>query len=223
MLESRSTTTSPRNIVRRLPGMVTLRCLAVLLLFANHRVEAQNYTLMKPSLDPGLGHNGAKLLPLLPMTDFKIQTWESGYIPVSCKNKTEKANLSASDPVVFSVFINDCENPWIFCRHRESPSSQRDMAEVFSRMPVRMRNYVRHALSVPSKNSWAYEVENFAQELNIALLDRNLPGGMNSTNQTQWLQVEHQVRAIQARLGNILLPGGKCDIDARSKYPGISE
>ncbi|KAM7222677.1 hypothetical protein V8F06_001864 [Rhypophila decipiens] len=151
-----------------------------------------------------------------------------------------------------------------------------------------MRNYIRHALSVPSKNSWAYEVEgdigfhrfeqdeqaltlwvhetghsidsqmgpdkrtwftgtqpwltaynsdsavsgvyarvsqreNFAQELNIALLDRNFPGGMNSTNQTQWLQVGHQVRAIQARLGNILLPGGKCDIDARGKYPGISD
>ncbi|KAM7201625.1 hypothetical protein V8F33_003174 [Rhypophila sp. PSN 637] len=125
-----------------------------------------------------------------------------------------------------------------YSANTESPSSQRDMAEVFSRVPSKNRegDIVFHrfgqdeqALTLwvhetghsidsqigPDKRTWftkthawltAYnndsavsgvyarvnQRENFAQELNIALLDRNLPGGMNSTNQTQWLQVEHQ-------------------------------
>lgn len=44
--------------------------------------------------------------------------------------------------------VNCLLQPWIFCRHRESTFSQLDMAQNFGRLPVKMRNYVRHALSL---------------------------------------------------------------------------
>lgn len=67
------------------------------------------------------------------------------------------------------------------------------------------------------------QIENFAQEVNIALLDKNLRGGLSSNNLTQWRGVENQMRSVQTLLGNQLLPGGECDSHGRMEVPGISE
>ncbi|KAM7203809.1 hypothetical protein V8F20_003815 [Naviculisporaceae sp. PSN 640] len=254
------------------------------LLSLNSAGQANAVELNKPVVDPSMGNLGAKLLPLLSITNFTIETWETGFIPKKCKVEAENHHMSGSDMVVFSVLYEDCDKPWIFCRHRQSQNSERDMAEVFGRMPVKIRNYLRHAL--PGEQSaagssggdttffgpqqddqaitlWVHETghsvdahhggdgtssfsvtpvwidaynkdsavfdgyarsKNFAQELVIALLDRNLPGGLDAHNDTpQWHQVLNQVRSIQTLLGDELLPGGRCDSDKRMKYPGISD
>lgn len=52
--------------------------------------------------------------------------------------------LSPYDMQVFNVTYTDCDEPWVFCRHREPPNSQLDLVRQFGRLPVKMRNYVRH-------------------------------------------------------------------------------
>lgn len=69
--------------------------------------------------------------------------WSPGWIPATCKDFADGHNLSSSNFTVFNVNYDDCSEPWIFCRHMNATASELDMIEMFGRMPVRMRSYVR--------------------------------------------------------------------------------
>jgi hypothetical protein len=51
--------------------------------------------------------------------------------------------FSPYDIQVFNVTYSDCGMPWVMCRHHSSEISQYQMVEMFGRLPVHMRQWVR--------------------------------------------------------------------------------
>jgi len=52
-----------------------------------------------------------------------------------------------------SIFLQwfhtgDVYQVWIFCKHKDTPTNQIDLVDRFGRTPVKMRNYVRHAMDL---------------------------------------------------------------------------
>ena len=67
-------------------------------------------------------------------------------IPRSCKAAAEKDNLSPYDIEVLDVWLGDCDTKWIMCRHNKADVSQVNFVERFGRLPVGMRDHVRHVV-----------------------------------------------------------------------------
>lgn len=95
---------------------------------------------------------------LLAPADHTISQWTNNLIPATCKDRVESrkyngTQLSASDVEVFNVTYDDCDGegdrPWVFCRHKDAEASQDTLAEMFGRLPVRMRSYLKHLVAVP--------------------------------------------------------------------------
>lgn len=63
------------------------------------------------------------------------------------------------------VTYTDCGDPWVFCRHNAAVPSLVDMQDYFGRVPVGMRDYVKHVLAFP-QGQGAYNSGG-----NIALFD----------------------------------------------------
>lgn len=51
--------------------------------------------------------------------------------------------------------------------------------------------------------------QNQAQEVVVALFDRNVPGGIGSV-EPNWSKIFHQYQTVRGYLGNVLVPGGTC-------------
>lgn len=51
-----------------------------------------------------------------------------------------------------------CGDPWVFCHHRNSNASIDTMARQFGKMPIQMRQWVRHVVDLPDTARHAYEV-----------------------------------------------------------------
>lgn len=64
-------------------------------------------------------------------------------IPDRCRDVANAHNLSPYDIEVFNVHYTDCNDAWIMCRHHKAEVSQDQMIEVFGRLPVKMRSWVR--------------------------------------------------------------------------------
>lgn len=65
-------------------------------------------------------------------------------IPLRCKAVSEKENYSPYDIEVYDVTYSDCSDKYILCRHNQSPTSRSDMFDRFGRLPVGVRDFVRH-------------------------------------------------------------------------------
>jgi hypothetical protein len=62
-------------------------------------------------------------------------------------------NLSPYDIIPFNIEYEDCPGqPWVFCRHKDAPISEITIIDQFGRLPVRMRQYMRHMLFIPGPN-----------------------------------------------------------------------
>lgn len=112
----------------------------------------------KPVISPefpngGLGSLAADLEANLrpPLSSFEY--WETGFIPQDCKTLAEGGGFSALDVSTFNIYYDDCEEPWIFCRHKDSPLSEKQMIDFFGSLPVRMRVYNRHIIALPGSRS----------------------------------------------------------------------
>ncbi|KAL2871414.1 uncharacterized protein BJX67DRAFT_377189 [Aspergillus lucknowensis] len=81
--------------------------------------------------------------------------WEAGLMPADCKSIAEDQGLNPTDFEVWDIFFNDCQDGWSFCRHKDSADSFETLVDTFGRMPVRMRSWVRHILTIPGDN-WAF-------------------------------------------------------------------
>lgn len=102
------TQTSAIRAVYRMPPAFTSLGFSFIFILAASQSQVNAAKLNKPILNPSMGHIGPKLLPYLPVPKFEIQTWESGFVPESCKLKAETENRSSSDLVAFSVLYEDC-------------------------------------------------------------------------------------------------------------------
>ena len=73
--------------------------------------------------------------------------WGQGWIPKLCKDFATSNRLSPYDFTVFNVHYDDCSEAWTFCRHKDAQGSEMDMIDLFGRLPVHMRSYIRYVMS----------------------------------------------------------------------------
>ncbi|KAK1255616.1 hypothetical protein MKX07_007875 [Trichoderma sp. CBMAI-0711] len=112
----------------------------------------------KPVIQPnfpgnGLASLGQGLMDHLAPTHSTWDDWGAGWIPQDCKSLVEGAGLSASDVIPFNIHYDDCAQTWTFCRHKDSPLSEITILDIFGRLPVRMRSFVRHLVFIPGAKS----------------------------------------------------------------------
>ncbi|KAL3474083.1 hypothetical protein BJX99DRAFT_248533 [Aspergillus californicus] len=81
--------------------------------------------------------------------------WEDGLMPADCKSIAESQGLNPTDFEVWDIFYDDCQDGWSFCRHKESSDTFETLVDTFGRIPVRMRSWVRHIMTIPGDN-WAF-------------------------------------------------------------------
>lgn len=99
-----------------------------------------------PALDDGLFKN-------LKPTQSTNDQWEWGWIPDRCRDEANAHNLSPYDIEVFNVHYTDCSDAWVMCRHHKAEVSQAQMIDVFGRLPVHMRSWVRLSIALPGARS----------------------------------------------------------------------
>lgn len=112
----------------------------------------------KPIIQPnfpggGLASLGQGLLNNLSPTQSTSDNWGAGWIPADCKSLVQGAGLSPFDVTPFNIHYTDCSQTWTFCRHKDSPLSQTDIIDLFGRVPVRMRDFIRHYVFIPGATS----------------------------------------------------------------------
>jgi hypothetical protein len=101
-------------------------------------------------------HVDASFWANLNPTQSTWDQWGWGWIPQSCFDNANSNGVSPYDIEVFNVHYTDCGNAWVFCRHHNAALSQIDMIDLFGRLPVHERQWVRHVMAVPGGGS-AYE------------------------------------------------------------------
>jgi len=68
-----------------------------------------------------------------------------------------KVDITAKEVEAFNVTFDDCcDDAWVLCRHKDANLTRDDLIDLFARIPVRMRSYVRHILAVPAVNVTGY-------------------------------------------------------------------
>ncbi|KAK8117223.1 uncharacterized protein PG998_005504 [Apiospora kogelbergensis] len=80
----------------------------------------------------------------------------SGWIPSDCKGYAIDHNVKAEDFITFQVQYADCSDPWIMCYHKDSETSMDNIAIQFGRIPIQMREWVKHVVTIPDSTGWAY-------------------------------------------------------------------
>ncbi|KAL6790959.1 hypothetical protein J3E68DRAFT_411704 [Trichoderma sp. SZMC 28012] len=114
--------------------------------------------LNKPVITPnfpgnGLASLGQGLMDHLAPTHSTWDDWGAGWIPADCKSMVQGAGFSPNDIIPFNIHYDDCAQSWTFCRHKNSPLSEIQILDIFGRLPVRMRQFVRHLVFVPGNKS----------------------------------------------------------------------
>lgn len=114
----------------------------------------------KPVIQPnfpggGLASLGQGLLDHLTPTASTWDHWGAGWIPQDCKTLAEGSGFSPLDITTFNIHYQDCGDVWIFCRHKDSPLSEVHAIDLFGRLPVRMRSFIRHIIFLPGAKSAA--------------------------------------------------------------------
>ena len=100
----------------------------------------------KPEISPAFdrGRFETDLRNNLHPTQSTWDYWGEGWIPQGCKDIATSHGLNPFDFTIFNVHYTDCSEPWLFCRHKDAGASEIDMIDMFGRMPVHMRSYIRY-------------------------------------------------------------------------------
>ena len=100
----------------------------------------------KPEISPAIprGTMETDLRNNLHPTQSTWDYWGSGWIPQGCKDLANQYKLNPSDFTIFNVHYTDCGEAWVMCRHKNAGASEIDMIDIFGRLPVHMRSYIRY-------------------------------------------------------------------------------
>ncbi|KAL4776969.1 hypothetical protein BDW60DRAFT_175171 [Aspergillus nidulans var. acristatus] len=107
----------------------------------------------KPALTPDLDYLLEGNANSLPTVNSQIAAWPSGYIPKDCQDLGSGEGYNASEFEVYEVTYDDCADPWLFCRHKDVEVDIATAAETFSKLPVKVRDWVRQIVLMPGANS----------------------------------------------------------------------
>ncbi|KAL9614047.1 MAG: hypothetical protein Q9167_001462 [Letrouitia subvulpina] len=127
----------------------------------------QAQQLSKPPLRNNLDGLQQGLLDNMHPTHSTWDKWGAGWIPADCKTMTQNAGLNPVDVETFNVHYDDCSTAWVMCRHKSSPDPLVNMIDLFGRLPVKTRSYVRHMIALPAASGYAYNWNG-----NIAMFNR---------------------------------------------------
>ena len=113
-----------------------------------------SHPVIKPEFEGGgLNSLHKGLEAHLPVAKYTWDHWVSDRLPEACRTIAEGSPAtghSAKDVHAFSIKYDDCPEKWHFCRHEKSPISAEKMIKIFGSMPVHMRQWVRHMVSLPA-------------------------------------------------------------------------
>lgn len=85
----------------------------------------------------------------LPLHKWEISPWlDGGAIPRRCKEYAEGEKLNPVDIEVSDVKFDDCDEPWVFCRHKDAQPLEQ-LVKSFAWLPVQGRSAVGHVMAVP--------------------------------------------------------------------------
>ncbi|KAL9599104.1 MAG: hypothetical protein Q9219_004062 [cf. Caloplaca sp. 3 TL-2023] len=124
----------------------------------------------KPYIVDNLDYLQPGLLANFPPTGNHYDVWEPGWIPKDCRDITIEAGFNPADITTYNIHYDDCNMAWVVCFHRDSPSSLDDMIDLFGRVPVGARQFVRHVIALPDTFGHAFNSEG-----NLAMF--NIQGG----------------------------------------------
>ncbi|KAF3921203.1 hypothetical protein ABW21_db0203567 [Orbilia brochopaga] len=96
---------------------------------------------------------------ILKAPEHTIRPWTSNLIPQGCKDRFVELGINPRDTEIFDVTYKDgCANPWVFCRAKNAPLSLDTMIDLFGKLPLHMRELVRHPIAVndPSCSAYSY-------------------------------------------------------------------
>ncbi|KAF3941577.1 hypothetical protein ABW19_dt0206669 [Dactylella cylindrospora] len=82
-------------------------------------------------------------------TQHTVTQWPSGAVPASCILEMGKRGCAANHIFVYNVTYTDCPRPWVFCRCDNAPVHIGRTADIFGRLPVKLRSRIRHPQIVP--------------------------------------------------------------------------
>ncbi|KAM3497257.1 hypothetical protein MY10362_009389 [Beauveria mimosiformis] len=121
------------------PSVMTSFAAAALLAVASAKLDKP--VIKPPFPNGGLGSLGPDLMSSLPIAAHTTSDWDAAQLPRDCKRLAQSAGFSALSVDAFSIRFDDCKpQPW-------------EMTELFGRLPVRMRQYVRHVIALPGQRS----------------------------------------------------------------------
>ena len=89
--------------------------------------------LSKPAIKPSFDLDGSmetQLRNTLPRQPYNFSQWSAGFVPQACKDEATANGVSAADFAVLNVTYSDCDDPWVVCRHKDSPTSVNDILTV---------------------------------------------------------------------------------------------
>ncbi|KAI9373410.1 hypothetical protein BJX61DRAFT_502891 [Aspergillus egyptiacus] len=127
-----------------------LAAAAASLLSLSHSTLAQ---LTKPIMSPAVPFDqmDSVLYSSLNPTPATHTAWEYGTLPARCHDVAIGwEDKSPYDMEVYDVRYEDCDTPWVFCRHKDAELTLEQMVDNFGRLPVRLRNLVRVQLAFPN-------------------------------------------------------------------------
>ncbi|KAK2758796.1 hypothetical protein FQN54_003488 [Arachnomyces sp. PD_36] len=112
----------------------------------------------KPIIEPefpdgGLGSLDQGLEDNLAVPGNTWDLWDAGWIPEDCKTLAEAAEFNPLDIISFNIQYDDCEDPWVMCRHKDSEFDEQAIVDTFGKLPVHFRSFVRHMIFVPGDPS----------------------------------------------------------------------
>ena len=123
------------------------------LVLAQHDTGAP---LTKPTLVASLNYLEQPLEDNLAATAYTLTQWTNGQIPQDCYNIANSEGQNPTDYLTYAVQYSDCGDPWYFCYHKNSEVTIDSMAQQFSKLPIQMRQWVRHIVTIPSTDGHAY-------------------------------------------------------------------
>ncbi|KUL82758.1 hypothetical protein ZTR_10898 [Talaromyces verruculosus] len=124
-------------------------------LAATGQLLASSQALDKPALTSNLDYLEQGSLDNLAPTQSTRDQWGAGWIPQDCKDIANNEGKNPDDFEIYNVHYTDCGDAWVFCRHKDMPIDLVSTIDIFGRLPVAMRSWVRHVITIPSDN-YAY-------------------------------------------------------------------
>ncbi|KAI5791787.1 hypothetical protein DFH27DRAFT_199773 [Peziza echinospora] len=98
----------------------------------------------------------------------------AGNFPAECVSEA-KGKCDMSDMKAFKVTYDDCSEPWIFCHCQKAEVDLDHTIDIFSRVPVKARSYVKNVMLWPANQkaaayAWSNNIGVHYPQINLFIM-----------------------------------------------------